>query len=130
MSEFNTYEAHHVYTKKRGCTARMGQSLQVPLLDSKVYPIGTLGYWWGRKRVHIVQNETYITIVAEGYQTTYSSQLALPFETLHAVQLSAVSIMCYTDQGSRILINRKRHETTKKYALEVLNQSPIDDWST
>lgn len=104
----------------------MGQTLQVPLLDSKVYDVGTLGYWWNRKRVYIVQNETYITIIAEGYPTAYSSQLSLPFEILHSVQLNPLSIMCYTDKGSRVLINRKRNETTKKYTLEVLNQSPID----
>jgi len=107
----------------------MGQTLQVPLLDpqvdSKVYDIGTLGYWWGRRRVYIVQNETYITIIAEGYKTAYSSQLALPFATLHTVQLNPVSILCYTDEGSRLLVNRQRNATTKQYTLEVLNQSPV-----
>jgi hypothetical protein len=104
----------------------MGQSLQVPLLDSKVYDIGTLGYWWGRKRVYIVQNDDYITILAEGYKTTYSRQLSFPFESIHAVQLNAVSILFYTERGDRLLVTRQRHATTKQYTLEVLKQSSLD----
>ena len=103
----------------------MGQSLQVPLLDSKTYYIGTLGYWWGRKRVYLLQNDTYVTVVAEGYVNAYSHQL-LPFNSLHSAQLNPVSIMCTTNMGNRILIDRKRNETTKKFSLQISNQSPIE----
>lgn len=101
----------------------MGQSLHVPLLDSKTYCVGTIGYWWNRKKVFMVQNNDCVTFHTEGYPSIDLKQVDCPFGTIHAVQLSPLSIMITTDVGSRMVIARHRDKKTQRFCLEARTHS-------